>query len=106
MPIHVFCEDSKNREGCVERIYLAGEDIPETLPTGERRVLSAPQFFFVGDFSGGTSSRHRKHQFKGSIRPFEAGMDKDAARAKKAKREKQDQERKKFVGEQLRKYDL
>jgi hypothetical protein len=95
MPVHEYCND--DRTLCTEMLFYVGEKIPEEI-AGRKRVVSAPAVKIVGSLP--------HHNLAPGSQVVEAGMDKDVARAKQARYDKQDIERKKFIADELRSFDL
>ncbi len=76
---------------------MVGEAIPKEI-AGRKRMVSAPAVKVVGALP--------HHHMRPGDKVVEAGMDKDVARAKQARYDKQDTERKKFIEKELRTLDL
>jgi len=98
MPLHEFCNE--DRKDCTEVLFMVGDEIPEEVE-GKRRVVSSPVIKFRGPFSGGSTPSNVLHEFGPGQQVYEAGMDKDVKRAKKARHDKQDKERKQFIEKEL-----
>ena len=69
-------------------------------------MVSAPVIKFRGPFSGGSTPANVLHEFGPGQQVYEAGMDTDVKRAKKARYDKQDKERKEFIAKELSGLDL
>ncbi len=95
MPLHEYCYE--DRKDCIEVFFFVDEQIPKIID-GKRRVVSAPAVKIVGAL--------RHHNIDSGLQVFEAGMDKDVERAKKARYDKQDKERTEFITKELSGFDL
>jgi hypothetical protein len=76
---------------------LVGDRIPNRID-GRKRVISAPAVKIAGALP--------HHNLAPGHQVVEAGMDRDVARAKKARYDKQDKERKEFIAKELSTLDL
>jgi hypothetical protein len=77
--------------------FYVGEEIPKEVD-GRNRVVSVPTVKIAGSLP--------HHNLRPGDRVVEAGMDRDVARAKQARYDKQDTERKKFIADELSTFDL